>query len=187
MKVIKMIALSIILIVLLSSCSDRVELDRKDGEYGDGVIESNNIESSIYTIKNGKIITDSFSFDIPEDYSIESIFSDVIMVSESGNETISVEYHPNENLSFEAYLDDIKNKCEPFGITTEEEEGLVVSGESAKKIKVSGLEQIGKNESMYCYFVKTSKGFVIISASLMNDIPQSIDNIDKVVSSMVIK
>ena len=149
----------------------------------------NESENISYKVENGTVDNDSFHFIIPDNYQVNSTINNISVKDEVKGITITIEENNESTFNVDSYIESLKQQFSDFGVNVVEEEGVIISNSKARKVHITGLNNISENEGMYCYFIplKTNEGHLIISASFKKDTLMDVKEVEKIIIEIAIK
>lgn len=184
----KVLLIELIIAVTLCSCGNNGndKSNTNSTKYNPRVIASDK-EIVTYQVDDGKVETDLFKLQIPEDYSVDSTIDNFSLKNNSKGITISIEENMDSDFNPDSYTEMLKQQFSAFGISVTEDDEIDFSGVRARRISIKSLKSISENESMYCYLIPSINKYLIVSVSLVNDTAASLSEAKEIVDSIIIK
>ena len=184
----KVLLIGLIIAVTLCSCgnNENNKTNTNSTNYNPPVI-SGDKETVTYQVDDGKVETDLFMFEIPEDYSVDSTIDNFSVKNTLKGIAISIEENIDSNFNPDSYTEMLKQQFSAFGISVTEEDEIEISGVKVRKISIKGLKSISENESMYCYLIPAKDEWLIVSVSLVKDTATGLSEAETFIKSITIK
>jgi hypothetical protein len=156
MKYTKILLISLLLLVMLSSCG-KSNGEKDDIFYGYNQESESTSEQSSYTIDGQNVSADSFEIHIPEEYSLTDNGSSLRIENENNSFDISIEEHKYTGDSFEKYLSETLEGYSQIGAEVSEPEAVTIGNYEMQRVKLSFMPM-----QAYGYFVdQGDKAFLI--------------------------
>lgn len=147
MKIIKILLISLVLTLMLSSCGKSGN-EKDDVFYGYEHESESATEKSLYVIDGQDVSSDSFEMHIPEEYSLTDNDDSLRIENENNTFDISIEEHKYTDDSFENYLSETLEEYRQIGAEVSEPEAVTIGNYEMQRVELSFMPM-----QAYAYFV----------------------------------
>ncbi len=152
--------------------------------YNVPTIESTTL--SYFIDANNQINLMNFSFQIPQNFTIEDNEQELILKNEDGSIQFSVEDKTNEIINMDNYIEETKQSIEQMGLSPQETKNVHIVDCSAKKFIFDTFDIANEKITYYCYFVETENSKLLINVISKNETILNEEIADEFVSNIIL-
>ncbi len=182
MKRLKLFVVIGMILLLFNSCKNN------NTENISETVSSNiydNVETTKFVVVDDDTIrVDSFSFDIPEDFTLLSNTDNPILESSDGKFQIMIEDKTNTESDYENHIDKTFSLYQSMGINPTQKEKVSIGDFSAKRFAMTVPNEEGKNITMIFYFIEQSKLKIDAVVMLKDEQQNDLEEVDNFVASI---
>ena len=151
-------------LIFLSSCSKSIK-NKDKMFYGNSNTETTKpaVETVKYTIKENKVITDDYSFELPEGYEVKGNENYISAGSNASGINVSVDSYTDNKITLEDYVQKRRNEIYKTGYEISEPKEFEINGIKFTELRI-GMPGRSETEPIGCeYIYEGESGIVSIT------------------------
>lgn len=154
------------LLLLLSSCSTKSNSVKEEHfteiYYGNSNAETTkpSVETIKYTIEENKVLTDDYSFELPEGYEIKGNEKYISAGSNSSEINVSVDSYMADEITLEEYVQNRRNEIYKTGYEISEPKEFEINGIKFTELRI-GMPGRSETEPIGCEYIYEGESGIV--------------------------
>lgn len=148
-------------LIFLSSCSKSMK-NKDEMYYGNSNTETTkpSVETIKYTIEENKVMTDDYSFELPEGYEVKGNENYISAGSNASGINISVDSYTDNKITLEEYVQKQKNEIYKTGYEVSEPKEIEINGMMFTELRI-GMPGKSETDPIGCEYIYEGKSGII--------------------------
>lgn len=153
-------------LIFLSSCSKLMK-NKDEMYYGNSNTETTkpSVETIKYTIEENKVMTDDYSFELPEGYEVKGNENYISASSNASEINVSLDSYTDNMITLEEYVQKRRNEIYKTGYEISEPKEIEIDGITYTELRI-GMPGRSETEPIGCeYIYEGESGIVSVAIS----------------------